>query len=77
MGLSAEADDPLMIGQVQIVGLGNVKHATTKILRSKKQLLSTANSNSRSVTAVDLQVRQLRDKSPNNMGNMLLVELVN
>jgi hydroxymethylglutaryl-CoA reductase len=75
-GFVAEADDSLMIGQVQVVGLGNVKHAMSKILRNKNQLLATANSNSRSVTAVDLQVRQLRDKSPNNMGNMLLVELV-
>jgi hydroxymethylglutaryl-CoA reductase len=75
-GFIAEADDSLMIGQVQIVGLGNVKHAKTKILRNKKQLLVTANSSSRTVTAVDLQVRQLRDKSPNNMGNMLMVELV-
>lgn len=75
-GFIAEADDSLMIGQVQVVGLGKVKHAMTKILRNKNQLLATANSNSRSVTAVDLQVRQLRDKSPNNMGNMLLVELV-
>ncbi len=75
-GFIAEANDSLMIGQVQVVGLGNIKHAMTKILRNKKQLLAIANSNSRSVTAVDLQVRQLRDKSPNNMGNMLLVELV-
>lgn len=75
-GFIAEADDSLMIGQVQVVGLGNVRHAMTKILRNKKHLLATANSNSRSVTAADLQVRQLRDKSPNNMGNMLLVELV-
>jgi hydroxymethylglutaryl-CoA reductase len=75
-GFIADADDSLMIGQVQIVGLGNVKHAKTKILRNKKQLLVTANSNSRSVIAVDLQVRQLRDKSPNNMGNMLMVELI-
>jgi hydroxymethylglutaryl-CoA reductase len=75
-GFIAEADDSLMIGQVQVVGLGNIKHAMTKILRNKNQLLATANSNSRSLTAVDLHVRQLRDKSPNNMGNMLLVELV-
>ena len=75
-GFIAEADNSLMIGQVQVVGLGNIKHAMTKILRNKSQLLATANSNSRSLTAVDLQVRQLRDKSPNNMGNMLLVELV-
>jgi hydroxymethylglutaryl-CoA reductase len=75
-GFIAEANDSIMIGQVQVVGLGNIKQAMTKILRNKKQLLAIANSNSRSVTAVDLQVRQLRDKSPNNMGNMLLVELV-
>ncbi|HJU35300.1 MAG TPA: hydroxymethylglutaryl-CoA reductase, degradative [Nitrososphaera sp.] len=75
-GFIAEANDSLMIGQVQVVGLGNVKQAMTKILRNKKQLLDIANSNSRSVTAVDLQVRQLRDKSPNSMGNMLLVELI-
>jgi hydroxymethylglutaryl-CoA reductase len=75
-GFIAEADNSLMIGQVQVVRLGNIKHAMTKILRNKNQLLATANSNSRSLTAVDLGVRQLRDKSPNNMGNMLLVELV-
>jgi hydroxymethylglutaryl-CoA reductase len=75
-GFIAEANDSLMIGQVQVVGLGNIKHAMAKILRNKKQLLDIANSNSRSVIAVDLQVRQLRDKSPNNIGNMLLVELV-
>jgi hydroxymethylglutaryl-CoA reductase len=65
-----------MIGQVQVVKLGNVKHATTKILRNKSQLLAMANSNSKSVVAIDLRVRLLRDKSPNNMGNMLVVELV-
>ena len=75
-GFTAEADDPLMIGQVQVVGLGSVKPATAKILDSKRELLSIANSNSRSVAAVDLHVRQLRDKSPNKMGNMLLVELL-
>jgi hydroxymethylglutaryl-CoA reductase len=75
-GFTAEADDPLMIGQVQVVRLGKVKHAAAKILSNKRQLLAIANSKSRSVVAVDLQVRQLRDKSPNKMGNMLLVELI-
>jgi hydroxymethylglutaryl-CoA reductase len=75
-GFTAEADDSLMIGQVQAVELGKVKHAAAKILSNKRQLLAIANSKSRSVVAVDLQVRQLRDKSPNKMGNMLLVELI-
>ncbi|HEX2107351.1 MAG TPA: hydroxymethylglutaryl-CoA reductase, degradative [Nitrososphaera sp.] len=75
-GFIAKADDSLMIGQVQVVRLGNMNHAKTKILKNKNQLLAIANSNSRSVSAVDLQVRQVRDKSPNNMGNMLVVELI-
>ena len=75
-GFIAEADDSLMIGQVQVVRLGSVKYATTKILRNKSQLLAIANSKSRSVVAIDLQVRQIRDESPNNMGNMLVVEMV-
>ncbi|HEY1211779.1 MAG TPA: hydroxymethylglutaryl-CoA reductase, degradative [Nitrososphaera sp.] len=75
-GFTTEADDPLMIGQVQVVGLGSSKHTRAKILRNKRKLLSIANSNSRSLAAVDLHVRQLRDKSPNKMGNMLLVELL-
>ena len=73
-GFTAEAGDSLMIGQVQVVVAG--KGAMQKIMRNKKGLLATANSKSSSVVATNLQVRQLRDKSPNKMGNMLIVELV-
>ena len=73
-GFTAEADKSLMIGQVQVVGVN--KTAMQKILKSKKQLLAIANSKSRSVVAVDLKVRQLRDASLNKMGSMLIVELV-
>src|SRR5213593_603965 len=73
-GFTAEADESLMIGQVQVVGAN--KTAMQKILKSKKQLLAIANSKSRLVVAVDLKVRQVRDTSPNKMGGMLIVELV-
>ena len=73
-GFTAEAGESLMIGQVQVAGAG--KTAAQKILKSKKQLLATANSKSRSVAAIGLQVRQVRDSSPNKMGIMLIVELV-
>lgn len=73
-GFAAEADESLMTGQVQVVGAGRA--ATQKILKNKKRLLATANSKSRSVAAVGLRVRQLRDTSPNKMGNMLIVEVV-
>ncbi|HKZ60831.1 MAG TPA: hydroxymethylglutaryl-CoA reductase, degradative [Nitrososphaera sp.] len=73
-GFTAVAGDSLMIGQVQVVSAGEA--AMQKILKNKKQLLAIANSKSRSVVAVGLQVRQLRDKSPNKMGNMLIVEII-
>jgi hydroxymethylglutaryl-CoA reductase len=73
-GFFAEADDSLMIGQVQVVGAGSA--AMKKILKNKKQLLAIANSKGRSVVAVDLKARQLHDKSPNKMGSMLLVEII-
>jgi hydroxymethylglutaryl-CoA reductase len=36
-GFIAKANDSVMIGQVQVVGLDNVKHAMTKILRNTMQ----------------------------------------
>lgn len=73
-GFTADAGESLMIGQVQVVAAN--KTAIQKLLKNKKQLLAIANSKSRSVVAVDLQIRNLRDKSINKMGNMLLVEIV-
>jgi hydroxymethylglutaryl-CoA reductase len=43
-GFSAEADDPVMIGQVQLTGYGDPTEATKKILASKEALLALANS---------------------------------
>jgi hydroxymethylglutaryl-CoA reductase len=43
-GFSAEADDPIMIGQVQLTGYGDPTEATKKILASKEALLALANS---------------------------------
>jgi len=75
-GFIAEADESLMIGQVQLVSLPISKQvAKEKILVSKDQLLQIANSRSRSITARDLEVRELHDKSQNSMGEMLLIEL--
>ena len=73
-GFSAAASDSLMIGQVQVVNAG--RGAAQKILKNKKQLLAVANAKGRSVVAIDLKVRQLRDKSQNKMGDMLIVELI-
>ncbi len=74
-GFTADADESYMIGQVQVVSLPNVAAAKRKLLAHRKELLEVANSKSRSVAAVSLQVRELRDGSPNRMGRMLVVEL--
>ncbi len=75
-GFSAQADESLMIGQVQVVGISGLNAAAGKIRKNKKRILAAANEKSKSVVAKDLQVRSLRDSSPNKMGNMLVVELV-
>ncbi len=75
-GFVAEADESLMIGQVQVVSLGNIGAAKRKVLAHKKELMAIANSKSKSVSAVGLQAREVKDSSRNRMGRMLIVELV-
>ena len=43
-GFTAEADDPLMIGQVQVTGYGDPDEAAAKLLAHKEQLLELAHS---------------------------------
>ncbi len=43
-GFVAEADDPIMIGQVQVTGYGDPGEASKKLLAHKEQLLAVANS---------------------------------
>jgi hydroxymethylglutaryl-CoA reductase len=74
-GFTATADDSIMIGQVQVVGVTNPKTTIAKIQRKKQKILALANSKSRSVVASDLQARRVHDRSPNKMGEMVLVEL--
>jgi hydroxymethylglutaryl-CoA reductase len=74
-GFTARADESLMIGQVQVVGVSG-SGAIERVRKNKKRILGVANEKSKSVVAKDLQVRQIRDVSPNKLGHMLLVELV-
>ena len=76
-GFTAQATESLMIGQVQVTSLPiSIESAKGRILMNKKELLKIANSKSKYVNAKDLQIRKLRDKSKNRMGDMLLVELI-
>lgn len=63
-GFVAEADDPIMIGQVQVSGYGDPTEASKKLLAHREQLLALANSFhpalvSRGGGARDIEVRVL------------------
>jgi hydroxymethylglutaryl-CoA reductase len=63
-GFTAEADDPIMIGQVQVTGYGDPSEASKKLVAHKEQLLALANSFhpsllSRGGGARDVEVRVL------------------
>ncbi len=75
-GFTAKSGKSLMIGQVQVVKLGKMDAARRKVLAKKKEILSIANSKGKSVSAVGLQARIVKDASRNKMGDMLIVELI-
>jgi hydroxymethylglutaryl-CoA reductase len=77
-GFTAICDESLMVGQVQLVSIPPLLMESTrqKILFQHKELLRLANSNSRTVKARYLQVKEIEDKSENMMGKMLIVELL-
>lgn len=63
-GFTAEADDPVMIGQVQVTGFGDPTAATNALVSHKEQLLALANSFHPSMVARgggarDIEVRVL------------------
>ena len=75
-GFIAECNESLMIGQVQIVSLTiSLNTARMRLNTHKKEILQIANSKSKSVVAKNFQVREIDDKSHNNIGKMLLLEL--
>ena len=87
-GFLAEADDSIMIGQIQLVSQDK-KNSKNKffykeekekvkkiILDNKKNLLEIANSKSKTVQAIDLQIREIYDESLNKLGHMIIVELI-
>lgn len=63
-GFNAEADDPIMIGQVQVTGYGDASEASKALVAHKEELLALANSFhpamlARGGGAKDIEVRVL------------------
>lgn len=65
-GFTAETSEPLMIGQLQLLGVDDISSAVEKILEHKKELLDVANKQDKILVdlgggAKDLEVRILED----------------
>lgn len=76
-GFSASADEPVMIGQIQVLDLPKLEVAIESILARKPEILARANETSGSIVArgggaIDLQARTLRDTA---VGDMLILHL--
>lgn len=76
-GFTAESDRPLMIGQIQVVSLKNIRVAKEKILLRKQEMLSLANNRESTLIRLggglkDVEVRELSTER----GKMLVVHLI-
>ncbi|MCX6799156.1 MAG: hydroxymethylglutaryl-CoA reductase, degradative, partial [Candidatus Diapherotrites archaeon] len=76
-GFTAEADEPIMIGQIQLLKVKDSAKAKKAILRRKKELLEKANSFDPVLVkfgggAKDIQVREVKSKR----GKMLVAHLL-
>jgi hydroxymethylglutaryl-CoA reductase len=76
-GFTASADAPIMIGQVQVVGISDVQGARDKVLARKDEIIALANSVSALVEygggVRDLEVRLFHNT---RVGPMLIVHLL-
>lgn len=72
-GFKASADSSIMRGQIQVTNLLDIKKAMRIISRNKGSLLTSANSFSKNVKALDLKARVV--KNDIDKGEMLAAEL--
>ena len=76
-GFHAEADDSLMIGQIQVIPDDKPLETISRaILKKKNELYMIATSTARSSKVEDIEVRTVQDESPLGMGTMIIVELI-
>jgi len=76
-GFTASADEPIMIGQIQVLDLADMDSAIESILARKAEILERVNKSSGSIIArgggaIDLQARPLRNTA---VGEMLILHL--
>ena len=63
-GFHAETTEPLMIGQIQVLDLGDVTEAATKVLAQKQRLIDLANSTDPIVVSLHGGARDVESACP-------------
>jgi len=76
-GFTTESDDPVMIGQIQLVGVPYIDAAKKKILENKEEIIQLANRQDSTLVKFgggvkDVEVREITTPS----GDMLIVHLM-
>jgi hydroxymethylglutaryl-CoA reductase len=76
-GFSASSDDPLMIGQIQLVGVENIEESKKKIMLNKEKIFDMANKCDSILVKFGGGVRDIEIKDfDTKRGKMLVVHLV-
>ncbi len=80
-GFKAKADKSIMIGQIQLVPFNsndrhNIDKSTKTIIKNKFELINIANTKSKFARCMDMQIKQVNDESINNLGPMIIIELL-
>ncbi|GGY01666.1 hypothetical protein GCM10007160_32020 [Litchfieldella qijiaojingensis] len=78
-GFEVESDDPLLIGQIQVVGVANVAKARARLLQRKNEVINLANSLHPNMVARGGGARDLEvhlHPAPTEIGDMLVVHLL-
>ena len=76
-GFKTSSDDPIMIGQIQLLGFKNIKDAKASILKNKAHIISKANERDSVLVsfgggAKDMEVREIKTE----IGTMIVVHLL-
>ncbi|NNF17652.1 MAG: hydroxymethylglutaryl-CoA reductase, degradative [Gammaproteobacteria bacterium] len=78
-GFETSSTDPILIGQVQVVGVSHIQNARAKLLQNKEEIINLANSMhpnmvARGGGAIDIEV--FTHPTGNDIGDMLVMHLL-
>jgi hydroxymethylglutaryl-CoA reductase len=83
-GFIAQADDSIMIGQIQLIPViknylinkSEIDDVVKVLQDNKNKIISLANTKSKFAKCLDFKIKPVEDKSINNLGIMIIVEIL-